>query len=242
MPAQLSHSVRHRLNIYALAATGAAGLGVLATPQVVEGKIIYTPADTKLGLDTPLGVDLNHDGVIDFFLLKLPFRNPPFGLALSACHAVFNNGSLSYCVTSSAKGSNGVRIVESGTRSFGAALFYGGKVQRGDRFRRRHRVVLGSFTETIPSHTRVQWFGPWANDGKGVKDRYLGVRFEIKGEMHFGWMRLTVSTQSGYFNARLTGYAYETVPGKGIVAGETRGPDAITLPAGSLGALARGRK
>jgi hypothetical protein len=42
--------------------------------------------------------------------------------------------------------------------------------------------------------------------------------------------------------ARLTGYAYETVPNKPIIAGKTKGPDVITMPAGSLGELARGRK
>jgi hypothetical protein len=38
----------------------------------------------------------------------------------------------------------------------------------------------------------------------------------------------------------LTGYAYETVPNKTIIAGKTKGADVITLESGSLGALAAG--
>jgi hypothetical protein len=40
--------------------------------------------------------------------------------------------------------------------------------------------------------------------------------------------------------ALLTGYAYETIPNKPIITGKTKGPDAITLAPGSLGALAAG--
>jgi hypothetical protein len=29
--------------------------------------------------------------------------------------------------------------------------------------------------------------GPWVNHGKGVKNRYLGFKFAIKGKIHYGW-------------------------------------------------------
>ena len=38
----------------------------------------------------------------------------------------------------------------------------------------------------------------------------------------------------------LTGYAYETVPNKPIIAGKTKGPDVITAQPGGLGRLAQG--
>jgi len=44
----------------------------------------------------------------------------------------------------------------------------------------------------------------------------------------------------------LTGYAYETIPGKPIIAGKTEAPDIISVQPnaalGSLGGLASGRK
>ena len=66
--------------------------------------------------------------------------------------------------------------------------------------------------------------GQWINDGKGVKNRYLGIRFVIKGKIHYGWARLTV-TPGKNFQATLTGYAYETIANKPIIAGRTKGPD-----------------
>jgi hypothetical protein len=86
----------------------------------------------------------------------------------------------------------------------------------------------------------AHWFGPWLNGGKGVKNRYLGLKFKIKGRFHFGWARLTVTTTRDDFTATLTGYAYETIPGKAIIAGKTKGPDVTTVDPASLGHLAAG--
>ena len=77
--------------------------------------------------------------------------------------------------------------------------------------------------------------GQWKN----ATNRYLGLKFLIAGKIHYGWARLTV--QSPHFIvATLTGYAYETIPNKPIIAGKTKGPDAISAEHGSLGALAAG--
>jgi len=39
----------------------------------------------------------------------------------------------------------------------------------------------------------------------------------------------------------LTGYAYETIPNKAILAGQITGPDVITVQPETLGGLARGK-
>jgi hypothetical protein len=62
--ANLSDSVHHQLNKYALAA-GAAGVGALALAQPAGAKIVYTPAHIGIGL-RKVGIDLNHDGITDF--------------------------------------------------------------------------------------------------------------------------------------------------------------------------------
>jgi len=72
------------------------------------------------------------------------------------------------------------------------------------------------------------WQDQWGNGGKGLKDRYLGLKFYIKGEVHFGWARVTVTTSGKTFTATLTGYAYETIPNKSIIAGKTKGPDDVS--------------
>ena len=62
-----------------------------------------------------------------------------------------------------------------------------------------------------------------------VKNRYLGFRFKILGKIHYGW-RLSTN-KGGGFTATLIGYAYETIPGKAIIAGKTKGPDDDDQPA-----------
>ena len=71
--------------------------------------------------------------------------------------------------------------------------------------------------------------GNWVN----VQDRYLGLKFQIKGKTHFGWARLNVAVHGTSVIGTLTGYAYETIAGKAIIAGATSGPDDAE-PAASL--------
>ena len=57
-----------------------------------------------------------------------------------------------------------------------------------------------------------------------AQGRFLGFQFTVQGQKHFGWARLnTVFSLSGggKHTATLTGYAYETEPGKPIRAGDT---------------------
>lgn len=88
--------------------------------------------------------------------------------------------------------------------------------------------------------------GAWVGTGKGVTDRYLGLKFVVRGEVHYGWARLSVTLghyrQFDDVSGTLTGYAYETVPDKPIIAGQITGPDVITVPPETLGGLALGRK
>ncbi len=95
----------------------------------------------------------------------------------------------------------------------------------------------------VKSQNQVFFFGKWVNGGKGVKDRYLGLKFTIHNQDHFGWARLTTKIDAGknpLMRTTLTGYAYETIPNKPIIAGKTKGSDVITVAPGSLGVLAAG--
>jgi hypothetical protein len=54
--------------------------------------------------------------------------------------------------------------------------------------------------------------GVWL--GKSNFQAYLGLKFTIKGNIHFGWARVKVDTLQRPFSATLTGYAYEPSPAK----------------------------
>jgi hypothetical protein len=216
-PANLSESVHLRLNMYALAA-GAAGVGVLALAQPAEAKIVYTPANVTLVEVTPL--DLNHDGIADFVLRTTYFHN---------------TSSVFQTLTAKPYGSN--RIVGKGT--YAAALPVGARVGPARRISKSHNLMAKVRVNTFKSHTFFE--GEWANGGKGVKNHYLGLKFLIKGKVHFGWARLKVSfIQYHEIQAVLTGYAYETIPNKAIITGKTKGLDTEKLQPATLGHLAQG--
>jgi hypothetical protein len=52
------------------------------------------------------------------------------------------------------------------------------------------------------------------------------LSFVIKGKTHYGWARVSsgITRNGRTLRAVLTGYAYETVPGKAIITGKTKGP------------------
>jgi hypothetical protein len=113
-----------------------------------------------------------------------------------------------------------------------------GRFQNGPQLMVKYRSVGGC---THSSSTAGAW--------KNITNGYVGLKFYIQGEIHYGWARLnvTVAGHEGIY-ALLTGCAYETVANKPIVTGKTKGADVgdITVvnennaePA-TLGALARG--
>lgn len=121
-----------------------------------------------------------------------------------------------------------------GSLHFAAALRQGARIGLGQRFVGEDMFGVGCGTAGTCISS-----GLWKN----VTNRYLGFKFKIHGKAHYGWARLTVRVPSQFvINATLTGYAYETVPGKSIQAGQTTdaGADATDGSAMSLGRLALG--
>lgn len=83
-------------------------------------------------------------------------------------------------------------------------------------------------------------YGPWTH----ATNRYLGLRYVVNGQTHYGWARFTVKTTGNLTNgvkitATFTGYAIETVANTPIQAGATSGPESATN-LGTLGCLAMG--
>jgi hypothetical protein len=106
-------------------------------------------------------------------------------------------------------------------------------------------VALMAFEATTSGITS-SYSGPW----KDAHQRFLGLKFSVNGETHYGWARLTVTAKGG-ISATLTGYAYETVPNKPIITGKIFGQDGASVAAPeaalapsdqtpTLGTLARG--
>jgi hypothetical protein len=199
---QLSESLYRRLNAYTLAAT-AAGVGMLALAQPSEARVIYTRAHQVIGKNGVYELDLNHDGTIDFLIQQLG----------NTYHSTGVNGLFAQAALG-----NSVQGSTSHRSNFAAALHQGSAIGASRRFLKA--VYPGDIMANlwVTNHSTGE-SGRWLN----VTRRYLGLKFKIDGKTHYGWARLNVQEGSGnlQITATLTGYAYETVPGKEILAGQT---------------------
>jgi len=208
----LPASLDRRLSAYALAA-GAAGVSLAAVSVPAEARIVYTPAHQTLSNRIPFPLDLNHDGITDFSLFYSSYSHF-FGVSVTIKGknqvAGYCQGPLGYCWASAIPAR--VRV---------------GQNQRLGPF---SLMLAGRYFSSRTSG------GPWKN----VHNRYLGLKFFIKGKVHYGWARLTVAVHSPLLTVTLTGYAYETIPNKPIITGKTKGPYVITLEPATLGRLAQG--
>jgi hypothetical protein len=205
--AKLSEAISHKLNMYALAG-GGAGVSLLALAQPATAKIVYTTAHVTISSKTPL--DLNHDGITDFILSTATFYTTYYAyqaLAVMPYHY-------------------GPNAIVGAVDGLVSALPFGAKVGKARRFFAYANLMARVGFNKHNDHERFK--GRWANGGKGVKNHYLGLKFFVNGKAHYGWARLTVVITSNHEpQGTLTGYAYETIPGKGIIAGKTKGPDEI---------------
>jgi hypothetical protein len=212
--ANLSESIYQQLNMYVLAA-GAAGVGMLALAQPAEAKIVYTASNVAIGYGgvQDYHLDLNHDGIADFSIFTTN-RSYQCGDRSRKIFGLFE------------KAAAGNGAVTKGKLKLAAALSAGVLIGPTRRFfggtrtmsYRRHGYGGGCVSN--------QQRGYWQDANPG----YLGLTFKISGRTHYGWARLIVTRKffEG-FTAMLSGYAYETIPNKAIVAGKTKGPEDVNI-------------
>jgi hypothetical protein len=203
-PANLSDSVHQRLNMYALAA-GAAGVGMLALSPPADAKVVYTPVHRVIGPHHSYKIDLNHDKITDFTISNFAYCGTD-----QCFYALFQKPR----VGNSVAGYN-----------FNSGLLLESALKRGSPIgpRRPFKKGTGALVEAVFSSgdLTTSVFGRWQN----VKDRYLALKFQIKGKTHYGWARLNVKLNKTTITATLTGYAYETIANKPIIAGKEYSTD-----------------
>jgi hypothetical protein len=232
----------------------AASVGLMAIARSAEAKIVYTPAKIPIAVNGgPLFLDLNHDGIADFILSNV-FRTPS-----SAGFPSFAT------LLVSASGVTRNQVWGTGSKVRFASVLPGGVSVGANKAHLRKSptdLMARLIVDFHPSDREVKantycstWWagcssfvsGQWLNK----KSRYLGLKFVIKKEVHYGWARATVKQTSKRrgdtsITATRTVYAYETIPNKPIITGKTEGPDVITLPLDvrplTLGRLAAGRR
>jgi hypothetical protein len=190
---------------------------MLALAQPAQAKIVYTPVHVKF----PVTLDLNHDGIGDFILALGGDASSAGDWGYAWFYAL--RGQFANQDVATAKGAYQPAVALRAGSRIGPGRIFGD----GD-------ILVEHYSHFGRGSSSTLWEDQWANEGKGLKNRYLGLKFMINGKVHFGWARVTVTTSGGTFTAILTGYAYETVPNKAIIAGKTKGSDGVNSSLGQL--------
>jgi hypothetical protein len=222
-----------RLLAYSAAAT-AAGVGLVASTQSAEAKIVYTAANVTIQENgATVNIDVNNDGVADFGIYFGGYpgvRRQPEGFHQYAL-GMFPMGAAGNEIW--AFSSKGVECA--------AALPPAVKVGPGAPFQAKSLIMW----ESEGSYSGGGFAAcPWESKHRGA---FLGLKFVVNGQTHYGWAHVTV----GPTGTVLNGYAYETVPNQPIFTGKTSGPASIAglgpapLPVpqpATLGLLAHGSR
>jgi len=226
------HSLHKRLDRYVLAA-GAAGVGCLAVSQPANAEIVYTNVNQTIPFDTTFNLDLNNDGIVDFELKNHETNRRALKADLFMIPVASSNRA-------------------AGEEKYPSALPGGVTIGPNTAFPKNGDGKLAEWFFSFSTTLGPRYFGNWRH----ASNRYLGLKFMVNGEVHYGWARLTVDCQFlRPVQAKITGYAYETIPDQSIDAGQTKesggevgdaspaespGLPELDLRARSLGMLALG--
>jgi hypothetical protein len=225
----LAESIDYRVKLYS-AAAAAAGVSMLALAQPADAEVVVTKANLPFTYLQSVSLDLNQDGIADFRFSIHLYDDFSFSSRVGVIPLA------------------GANVVASpGLRGpYASALVRGAKIGPSAHFSSSSRFDSGAVAvERIRGSSRgaIHLYGNWEGS---LPNRFLGVKFLIDGATHYGWVRLTLMIHhSSPISGTITGYAYETVADKRILAGVTEKlanheVETSQAPSLSLGMLALG--
>lgn len=230
-----STNLNRHIGLYSLAAA-VAGVSMLALAEPAAGEVIVTKKTipipvAPINMQKPVNLSMANNGVNNFRFF-LNEGTSSVGLRELDAQGIGEGAGNQFLEAGDFYGkvlalNRGVTIGPAGITS---ASFFSSA------------LVEGTNSNNGVFYSRGYW-------GGNPQNKYMGVRFKLNGQTHYGWIRLTVTSnvKSGKasLEAKITAYAYETVANKPIKAGasataaaDARISEAIHGP--SLGMLAAG--
>lgn len=191
---KLPATLDHRMKLYS-AAAASAGVSLLALAQPAQAKVVYTPIAVDLSKKLPYVLDVNGDGIADF----------------TFSDAQVDHTSIFICALDAS--GNALETSPIGPRNEPAAFPAGAPIGPVQNFTSQTSYG-GVFMAAFFQYSFTSSWGPW----HAARNRYLGLKFLIDGEVHYGWVRLTIDNFGR--NKILSGYAYETEANTKITTGD----------------------
>jgi hypothetical protein len=186
----------------------AIALLIAALLTSAQAEVVYTSVNVVIPDNGSYNIDLNRDGITDFTLsphfLQVYCQAGDGIVWYVAVQPGQSNGSIV------SVGQNPVAL-KSGAAIDSSQIYFGG----WELMAEYAYGYCGNFV-----------LGNWLN----LLDRYLGFQFQVQGssgpETHYGWAKVSVTANLDQHNnlqtsTFLSGFAYETIPGKSIAAGQT---------------------
>ncbi len=197
-----SKSLTKKLSKYGALSAAIAGIAD------ASGQVVFTNITPDfVGTDVFVGLDLNNDGTFDFIL----------GEGTNGNYVIidaYQNAAGNSWLGSQPGGYNYPFALGNGvTISSGQATWFAGDTDIGSMY---------NFVGTLNFNSCYS--GAGASNWCGVTDRFLGLRFTVGADVHYGWAHLDVNAAGTEFTVK--GYAYEQTPGAPITTDTTLSLDA----------------
>lgn len=166
---------------------------------ILQAQIIYTDIEPDF-ISEKVGdfysLDLNNDGIVDFNLKSI-----------TTSWAIWVEPALN------TNGINAFAAVPGPFESYIIPLDYNRVISAYDGsyfYDSYGGYLVMEFCDNLPIYCTYSW--------REKTDKYLGLRFLINGQTHYGWARLDVKSATQW---TIKDYAYNATPNQPILAGQT---------------------
>ncbi len=180
---------------------------IIVVPAMAE--VVYTQTNISIPVGSNYNLDIAHDGVTNFTFTSKFLQ-------------AYCQGGDQYIWSLTVTPASGNAVVSGGGQmsSYAAALQAGVTVNSTEAFYSSTAMMAELYWGC-----RIGMLGEWLN----LPDRYLGVQFQGSDHaIHYGWVKLSTVAyvdENGHLQTStiVSGFAYETIPGQAIAAGQTSG-------------------
>ncbi|MGL5890008.1 MAG: T9SS type A sorting domain-containing protein [Bacteroidia bacterium] len=194
----MESTLRKKLKAYSLAA------GSL-TAAAAQGQIVYTDISPDVTLNGPsnYSLDMDNNGQPELQFMFYSYADSTGSTSLNY-QIIFNStatlGNLYQNMIPFPTAMNIGDSIRPSAPDWRDTSFYGGY---------QYLAVVSTYG------SQTATFGNWL----GATDKYVGIRFNINNQPHYGWIRLTVGATANQIVVK--DFAYRTTSGIGLTAGQS---------------------